>query len=43
MSSLKAPWQNGPYIEKHTIQNHEEHREATDVFRIFLFSFISYL
>jgi len=46
MSSLRAPWQNGPYENKHSEQQHVERQDATDiqqntmfcVFRIVFFS-----
>jgi len=33
MSSLSAPWQNGPYKNQHTEQHkkHVEHQDATDI------------
>jgi len=30
MSSLRAPWQNGPYTKKTAQHKHEEHQDATD-------------
>ena len=37
-SSLRAPWQNGPYTEKHTEQHkkHVEHQDATEIQKHFL-------